>query len=107
MRGLAELVCSRDLAGEVRIVDVGLVGLRRENRSLQGDQRRVVGLQATIHLLIEVDVLLVVIEPKSWQQAKAIAEGQFDLAEQGGAGVAIGDVLIEAIAIEQSGSGRE
>ena len=53
-------------------LDVRLVGLRREDRQLQRDQRRIGRLQAAVDLLIEIHVLLVVVEAEAGQQAQAI-----------------------------------
>ena len=98
---LRECVRRGDLSRQIGVVHVGLVGLRREDRLLQGNQRRVGRLQATVDLLVEVDVLLVVVEAQSRQQAQPIGERQLDLAEHGRAGVAVVDELVEAVAVEQ------
>ena len=62
---VGDLVRHRQLPGQVRVVDVGRVGLRREDRELQRDQRRVGRLQSAVDLLIEVHVLLVVVEAQA------------------------------------------
>ena len=68
----------RELSGQVGVVDVRLVLLRREHRQLQRDQRRIGGLQAAVDLLVEVDVLLVVVEAQAGQQAQAVADRDFE-----------------------------
>ena len=45
-------------------------------------QRGIGRLQAAVHLLVEVDILLVVVEPKPGKQAQAIGHRPFELAEQ-------------------------
>ena len=72
-----------DLPRQIRVVDIRLIFLRRQNRPLQRDQRRIAGLQPAVDLLVEVDVLLVVVESKSRKQTQTIGERNFDLAEQG------------------------
>ena len=65
-----------DLPGQIRVVDVGLIFLRRQNRQLQRDQRRIAGLQPAVDLLVEVDVLLVVVEAKARKQTQAIGDAR-------------------------------
>ena len=85
---LGDLVGRRHLARQVGVVDVRRVGLRREDRALQRDQRGIGRLQAAVDLLVEVHVLLVVVEPQAGQQAQAIGDRPFELAEQRRADVA-------------------
>ena len=98
----------RDLVGhasparQVGVVDVAVVGLRRQHRSLQRDQRRIGRLQAAVDLLVEVDVLLVVVEPETGQQAQAIGDRP---TRPGRSSAALtlrkAEVLVEAVAVEQ------
>ena len=92
-----------DLTRQVRVIDIGLVGLRREDRALQRDQRGIGGLQTAVDLLVEVHVLLVVVEPEAGQQAQAIGDRPFELAEQRRADVLILQVLVKAVPVEQAG----
>ena len=57
----------------LRVVHVRRVRLRRQDRELQRDQRRVGRLQSAVDLLVEIDVLLVVVEPQAGQQSQAVA----------------------------------
>ena len=77
-----DFVGQRHLTRQVGVVDVRRVGLRREDRTLQRDQRGVGRLQAAIDLLVEVHVLLVVVESQAGKQAQAIGDRPFELAEQ-------------------------
>ena len=100
------LVGGRHLSGEVGVVDVRCVSLRREDRALQRDERRVGRLQPAVDLLIEVHVLLVVVEARPGQQAKPVGDGPLDLAEDGRADASELQVLVEAVAVEQAGRCR-
>ena len=73
---------------------------------LQRDQRGIGRLQAAIDLLVEVHVLLVVVEPEAGQQAQAIGDRPFELAEQRRADVLILEVLVEAVPVEKAGRRR-
>ena len=59
-------------------------------------------LQSAVDLLVEVHVLLVVVEPQTREDAKAIGHEPFELAEGRGAHVAELQELVEAVAVEQA-----
>ena len=87
-------------------LDIRLIGLRRQDRLLQRDQRGIGGLQAAVNLLVEVHVLLVVVEPEAGKQPQAIGHRPLELAEQRRAGIPILDVLVVAVAVEKAGCRR-
>jgi hypothetical protein len=98
----ATVICPR----RVRVAHIRLVRLRREDRSLQRNQRRIVGLQSAVDLLIEVHLLLVVVDADARQHAQTIDHAPLSLAEHRGARVRVGDGLVVAVPIEQPGRRR-
>ena len=103
---IGELVRHGELPGRVRIIDVGGVCLRREDRELQRDERRIRRLQSAVDGLVEVHVLLVVVESQPREDAKAIRDEPFELAEGRSTYIPELQKLVDAIAVEQAGRRR-